>query len=128
MIQERIGAAVPIENGSPELLGGNRDYVAQTGANRNEKAPARRVLTAENGHFVDGNPKVVIEPRGSAILVGLTAIPWGWQGKARTCEFYNAATANRYADKLVQMLEVEGGKAHQRREAQQLARLQERGK
>lgn len=133
MKHETIGAHAP-ENARPVImLGGSSAYIAENGENSKVKAGLRatepsgvRIIKADYSRFLDGDPRIAMEWRGGAILVGLTALPWGWQDRAHPCEFYDEQSAYLHAARLKRIVERAGLAECERRERKRIARLQGR--
>jgi hypothetical protein len=115
------------------MLCGSSSYIDDSGENSNVKAGLRatepsgvRIIKADYSRFVDGDPSVAMQWRGGAIVVGLTAIPWGWQDRAHPCEFYDEQSAYIHAVRLQRAIAKAGQAERDRREGQRLARMQGR--
>lgn len=151
MIQEKIGAATPKENGDPGLLGGSPGHVA----NPRSEVTLKAALSATNGsglsvlrdhefgRFVDHACVIIQQRRGSAFVLLRCAVmerahggtvrsyqrrPWGWNDYDR--EFPGAAASSdavqRYAYKLLALIRLRGSEEAARQARQRALREQER--
>jgi hypothetical protein len=95
------------------LLGGEPGSYSRNGENHQ---PAQAILEPVGGALI-GCPVVVIDRKESSATVWIANAPWGWGSREVT--FLNAGrggAAERYAGKLLKLLEAAASREAMRRE------------